>query len=68
MHYHYFTLEQREALERAMRSRLAEPGMQSALERLHTPQFGVCEVCGADIAFIRLAGNPTLKRCAGCEH
>jgi RNA polymerase-binding transcription factor DksA len=42
--------------------------MQSALERLHTPQFGVCEVCGADIAFIRLAGNPTLKRCPGCEH
>ena len=68
MHYHYFTLEQREALERAMRSRLAEPGMQSALERLHTPQFGVCEACGADIAFIRLAGNPTLKRCPGCEH
>jgi len=68
MHYHYFTLEQRRALEEAMRSRIAEPGMKAALERLHTPEFGVCEACGADIAFIRLAGNPTVRRCGSCEH
>jgi RNA polymerase-binding transcription factor DksA len=66
MHYHYFTLEQRNALENAIRSRLAEPGMKDALERLHTPQFGVCESCGADIAYIKLAGNPRLTRCSGC--
>lgn len=67
MHYHYFTLEQRRALEEAMRSRIHEPGMTAALERLHTPEFGVCEKCGADIAFIRLSGNPTVRRCGSCE-
>ncbi len=66
MHYHYFTLEQRSALETAIRSRLAEPGMQDALERLRTPQFGVCESCGADIPFVKLAGNPRLTRCLSC--
>lgn len=67
MHYHYFTIEQRTDLEEAIRTRLAEPGMQAALERLRSPEFGVCEACGADISFVRLRGNPTLKRCAGCE-
>jgi RNA polymerase-binding transcription factor len=67
MHYAYFTIEQRETLEHAMRERLAEPGMELALERLHTPEFGVCESCGADIAFAALRGNPTLKRCARCQ-
>ena len=66
MHYHYFTLEQRSELENAMRARLAEPGMSAALERLHTPEFGVCERCGGDIAFARLAANPALTRCAKC--
>ena len=45
MHYHYFTLEQRHALERTIRQRMAEPGMDSVLERLRTPEFGVCESC-----------------------
>lgn len=66
MHYHYFTLEQRRALEDAIRSRLAEPGMKDALERLRTPQFGVCESCGGDIAYAKLAGNPGLTRCPAC--
>jgi RNA polymerase-binding transcription factor DksA len=26
-----------------------------------------CEACGADIAFIRLAGSPTVRRCGSCE-
>ena len=68
MHYHYFTIEQRSALEEAIRTRLAGPEMKVALERLHSPEFGVCEACGADITFIRLQGNPALKRCAGCEN
>lgn len=67
MHYHYFTIEQREALAHAMRNRMTEPGMNLALERLHTPEFGVCESCGADIAFSALCGNPTLKRCPRCQ-
>jgi RNA polymerase-binding transcription factor DksA len=67
MHYHYFTIEQRNALENAIRSRLGEPGMKDALQRLHTPQFGVCESCGADIAYVKLAGNPRLTRCASCS-
>ncbi len=67
MHYHYFTIEQRTDLEEAIRTRLAEPGMQAALERLRSPEFGVCEACGADISFVRLRGNPALRRCAGCE-
>lgn len=66
MRYHYFTIEQREALARAMHARLAEPGMQTALERLHTPDYGVCEACGADIAFVRLADEPRLVRCPAC--
>jgi DnaK suppressor protein len=66
MHYRYFTLEQRATLERAMRARLAEAGMPSALERLHTPEFGVCERCGGDIAFSRLAAEPALTLCAKC--
>ena len=67
MHYHYFTIEQRSALERAMRARLDETGMRAALERLRTPEFGVCERCGGDIAFARLAVEPTITRCARCS-
>jgi RNA polymerase-binding transcription factor DksA len=66
MHYHYFTLEQREALAQAIRARLAEPGMGAALERLHAPDYGVCESCGGDIPFIRMMSNPRLRRCVRC--
>ena len=67
MHYHYFTIEQRSTLEETIRSSLSGAEMNNALERLHSPEFGVCEACGADITFVRLAGNPRLRRCAGCE-
>lgn len=68
MHYHYFTIEQREALERAMRARLAdEPRMKSALERLHTPEFGVCARCGTDIPYVRLEQDPSATLCRGCQ-
>ena len=67
MHYHYFTIEQRSALEQAMRTNLTGAELNLALERLRSPEYGVCEACGADISFIRLAGNPVLRRCAGCE-
>ena len=66
MHYHYFTLEQRTALSEAIRSRAGEPGMTTAAQRLHTPDYGVCESCGEDIPFIRMMSNPRLRRCARC--
>jgi DnaK suppressor protein len=66
MRYHYFTLEQRDALGQAIRSRSDEPGMHAALERLHAPSYGVCESCGEDIPFIRLMSNPRLRRCTRC--
>lgn len=66
MHYHYFTIEQRNTLAELMRSRAAEPGIASALERLRSPDYGVCESCGADIPFVKLADNPGLRRCARC--
>ena len=67
MHYHYFTIEQRSVLAELMRARSAEPGMESALKRLHTPEFGVCESCGADIPFAQLRANPLLTRCPRCQ-
>ena len=66
MHYHYFTIEQRNTLAELMRARAAEPGMATALDRLHTPEYGVCESCGGDIPYVQLAGNPRLRRCASC--
>lgn len=66
MHYHYFTLEQRNALSDLIHSRMGEPGMDTALERLHRPEYGVCESCGADIPFIGLMANPRRRRCPSC--
>jgi RNA polymerase-binding transcription factor DksA len=68
MHYHYFTIEQREALKQAISARLAEqPALRSALERLHTPEFGVCEACGGDIPFTRLHADPGVRLCGRCH-
>lgn len=66
MHYHYFTLEQRSALEQSLREHLAGQALRGALEQLHAPDYGVCERCGADIPFTRLAVEPMLRRCAAC--
>lgn len=66
MRYHYFTLEQRNALSDVIRSRAAEPGMVAAYFRMRMPEFGVCEACGADIPFVQLMSNPLLRRCARC--
>ena len=96
MHMHYFTLEQREGLQRQLRQREAvlreeigadrladldrEPeaaalerdvaelrDVESALDRLHTPEFGICMDCGADIPYARLQANPSASRCLGCQ-
>ena len=65
MHYHYFTLEQRSTLARLM-SQLPETERNPALERLHQPDYGVCEACGGDIPFVRLMAEPLRRRCPGC--
>jgi DnaK suppressor protein len=67
MHYHYFTLEQRDALEKEIRARNAsEPALQRALQRLRQPDYGVCIECGNDIAFVRLQADPDALHCADC--
>jgi RNA polymerase-binding transcription factor DksA len=62
MHYRYLTLEQRENLARLIRA--AAP---KDLERLHTPEYGVCATCGADIPYVRLLESPAARHCAACE-
>ena len=64
MHYHYFTLEQREALERLIR---AQPGTAGLLQRLHTAEYGVCQSCGADIPYVRLLDSPAAVLCTACR-
>ena len=67
MHYHYFTLEQRQSLQQVLRAQLGEtPRLASALERLREPDFGVCVDCGQDIPFVRLQANPAAIRCRAC--
>jgi RNA polymerase-binding transcription factor DksA len=67
LHYHYLTLEQREALEKLIRSRIgAQPDVAAALERLHQPDYGVCIECCKDIAFVRLEADPAALHCASC--
>ena len=58
MHYHYFTLEQRHALGTHHPPADGRAGHGHVLDRLRTPDFGVCESCGADIPYVKLIGNP----------
>ena len=68
MHYHYFTLEQRAHLERAIRSSMATgPQLSRALERLHAPEFGICVTCGADISYVQLMASPADSQCSACQ-
>ncbi|HSH06252.1 MAG TPA: TraR/DksA C4-type zinc finger protein [Burkholderiales bacterium] len=41
--------------------------MLAARVRLHTPEFGVCADCGADIPYVRLEAMPTATRCVACQ-
>ena len=67
MHYHYFTLEQRDALEQQLRSSIrGERALQAALQRLYQPDYGVCIDCGKDIAFVRLQADPDALHCGDC--
>ena len=40
---------------------------QSALQRLHTPDYGICADCGADIPYSRLNAEPSATRCVACQ-
>jgi RNA polymerase-binding transcription factor DksA len=67
MHYHYFTLEQRTVLENAIRSHLVGPALESALGRLRSADYGVCDACGGDIAFRMLQAHPLARHCPNCS-
>ncbi len=41
--------------------------MEEAAGRLDSPDFGVCEDCGAHIPAARLVANPTATRCIACQ-
>jgi RNA polymerase-binding transcription factor DksA len=62
VHYRYLTLEQRETLGRMLRSHHPDE-----LPRLSTPDYGVCQACGADIPYIRLVEFPAARHCAACQ-
>jgi len=51
---------------RSRESRLIRK-IQSALERLDTGEFGICESCGEDIAFRRLEARPVTTKCIHCK-
>ncbi|TAK84425.1 MAG: hypothetical protein EPO20_14320 [Betaproteobacteria bacterium] len=67
MPYRYFTLEQRANLESLIRSQMiAQPGLAGTLERLRTPDYGICVRCGAEIPYVRLMELPAVEYCATC--
>lgn len=53
-----------EALERHTTELKA---IESALHRLHTPDYGECADCGADIPYTRLQANLLATRCTACQ-
>ena len=67
IHHHYFTLEQRAALERIVLARAGTPqAAKVALERLHTADYGVCVKCGTDIPYAQLHADPDAMHCRDC--
>ena len=67
MHYHYLTIEQRETLEKLIRSQIgAGTQLETALKRLHEPDYGVCIECRKDIGFVRLEADPSALHCQAC--
>lgn len=52
------------AIERATRT-LREA--VATLERLYTPDYGLCAHCGAEIPYMRLHANPIAKHCIDCQ-
>jgi RNA polymerase-binding transcription factor DksA len=68
MHYRYFTLEQRDHLEQAIRDQVAAPtDLAAALERLHAPDYGTCEACGAETPYVQMIEAPAATLCRACR-
>ncbi len=54
-------LEENKALINALEAQLRE--VNSALEKIDTDKFGVCEVCDKEIEDDRMNANPSAKTC-----
>jgi RNA polymerase-binding transcription factor DksA len=70
VHYRYLTIEQRERISRVIQTLMQDErpeGAGSALARLRSPDYGVCEVCEGDVPFVRLLDDPLARRCRRCE-
>ena len=53
--------------ESLQRHTLELRAIESALLRLHTPDYGECADCGEDIPYSRLRVNPLATRCTACQ-
>lgn len=68
MHYRYFTLEQRDHLEQAIRDWATDAtGLATALERLHAPDYGNCVACGVEMLYVELIAAPPATLCPACR-
>ena len=68
MHYRYFTLEQRDHLEQAIRDQVATPtDLALALGRLHAPDYGTCAACGAEMPYVQMIEAPAATLCSACR-
>jgi RNA polymerase-binding transcription factor DksA len=68
MPYRYFTLEQRDNLEHAIRDQVATPtDLALALERLHAPDYGTCAACGAEMPYVQMIAAPAATLCRACR-
>jgi RNA polymerase-binding transcription factor DksA len=68
MHYHYLTIEQRETLEKLIRSTVrGDSELKAALEKLRQPDYGTCIECGNDIDFDRLQADTSALHCRACS-
>ncbi|CUA97395.1 TraR/DksA family transcriptional regulator [Thiomonas bhubaneswarensis] len=62
-------VEAMDAVEIASTARDANElaAIDRALQRLDTPDFGICIDCGAEIETARLMAEPTVLRCTACQ-
>lgn len=60
-------IEELETMEALETGKLAEQAaIRAALARMAQGRYGICEVCGGEIAPGRLAALPTAVRCIAC--
>lgn len=61
-----FQVEMNQALKVHQKHQLYE--VEAALQRIEDGDYGICKVCGKEIAEERLEALPTAKNCIECEH